>query len=200
LQRLLIWCFRPSPLYNRDTPSTTETIPTPPGRVSDDYKKLASSTFSAAVVTTTTPTTTTTSSATVATLVPFHLNLTMSSTRPPINRTYSSRSQVGVLESPALSTSSASFTPDSIRGDQDPMDHHANHDGRSRSNGDMVERGRSPVVEREVYGEDDARSMSPRRNSEELEKIGREAKATLEQWVPSPGSLRYHGISSLTAC
>jgi phage shock protein A len=45
----------------------------------------------------------------------------------------------------------------------------------------MVERGRSPVIEREVYGEDDARSMSPRRNSEELEKIGREAKATLEQ-------------------
>jgi len=58
----------------------------------------------------------------------------------------------------------------------------------------MVERGRSPVVEREVYGEDDARSMSPRRNSEELEKIGKEAKATLEQWVPSPGSLHYHGI------
>lgn len=61
------------------------------------------------------------------------------------------------------------------------MDPHANHDARSRSSGDMVERGRSPVVEREVYGEDDARSMSPRRNSEELEKIGKEAKATLEQ-------------------
>ncbi|KAG0640920.1 hypothetical protein HOY80DRAFT_1008762 [Tuber brumale] len=105
----------------------------------------------------------------------------MSSARPPINRTYSSRSQVGVLESPTLSASSASFTPDSIRGDQDPMDHHATHDARSRCSGDMVERGRSPVIEREVYGEDDARSMSPRRNSEELEKIGREAKATLEQ-------------------
>ncbi|RPB04516.1 hypothetical protein L873DRAFT_1799431 [Choiromyces venosus 120613-1] len=102
----------------------------------------------------------------------------MSSTRPPVTRTYSSRSQVGVLESP---THSASSTPDSIRGDQDPMDHRANHDVRSRSSDDMVERGRSPTLEREVYGEDDARSMSPRRNSEELEKIGREAKATLEQ-------------------
>lgn len=55
------------------------------------------------------------------------------------------------------------------------------HRVSSRADHDVVERGRSPVVEREIYAEDDARSMSPRRNSEELERIGREAKAMLEQ-------------------
>lgn len=111
----------------------------------------------------------------------------MPSTRPPNNRTITSRSHVEVLESPPLSTttSSSSSTPDSIHGDQDPIDREAMRSGQarvaSREDPDVVERGRSPVVEREVYAEDDARSMSPRRNSEELERIGREAKAMLEQ-------------------
>ncbi|KAH8150035.1 uncharacterized protein LAJ45_05721 [Morchella importuna] len=110
----------------------------------------------------------------------------MSSTRPQNNRSITSRSHVEVLESPPLSaTSSTSSTPGSIHGDQDPIDREVMRSSQdrvaSREEPDVVERGRSPVVEREIYAEDDARSMSPRRNSEELERIGREAKAMLEQ-------------------
>lgn len=35
----------------------------------------------------------------------------------------------------------------------------------------------------EVFDEDDARAMSPRRNSEGLEKMGQEARAELSQYV-----------------
>lgn len=110
----------------------------------------------------------------------------MSSTKPPNNRSITSRSHVEVLESPPLSaTSSSSSTPGSVHGDQDPIDHEvmgpSQHRVASRADPDVVERGRSPVAEREIYAEDDARSMSPRRNCEELERIGREAKAMLEQ-------------------
>lgn len=37
----------------------------------------------------------------------------------------------------------------------------------------------------EVFDEDDARAMSPRRNSEDLEKMSQEARAQLSQSVPA---------------
>ncbi|KAL7266134.1 hypothetical protein RUND412_011332 [Rhizina undulata] len=109
----------------------------------------------------------------------------MTSTRPPNNRTLSSHSEVQVLESPSLTTS-ASSTPSSTHNDQDPMDQPPAVVQEqtvivSRADGDITERGRTPTVIREEYGEEDARSMSPRRNSEEIERLGSEAKAMLEQ-------------------
>ena len=46
-------------------------------------------------------------------------------------------------------------------------------------------------IEEEEFPPDDARAMSPRRNSEDLERLGKEARHTLQEWgslspPPSP--------------
>lgn len=38
----------------------------------------------------------------------------------------------------------------------------------------------------EVFDEDDARAMSPRRSSQDLEKMSQDARARLHEYVPSP--------------
>lgn len=48
----------------------------------------------------------------------------------------------------------------------------------------------------EEFDEDDARAMSPRRNSEDLEKMSQEARAELSQYVQST-RLGFTGICSL---
>lgn len=113
----------------------------------------------------------------------------MSSARPVNNRTYSTHSVTEVLESPTLSaTSSILSTPSAIEGDQDPMQSSlgeitaAECKREDGSASDVYERGRTPTQSFEKY-EVDPRSMSPRRNSEELDRLSAETKARLEQWV-----------------
>ena len=121
-------------------------------------------------------------------------------TRPPHNRSLSTRSQVGPVELPPLSNSSMS-TP-SIPNDNGSLQHSdKNHvHGRSRADGhyddddddddddeDEVDadderdgrRGRSATADFAKY-EMDPRNMSPRRDSDELDQLGAEAKARLE--------------------
>lgn len=101
----------------------------------------------------------------------------MSSTRPLNNRTIST-SHIEVLESPTLSASSLS-TP-SVTDDQDPITATMSTDGTN--DGSMEEpRGRSSTVDPSSYDNMDPRNMSPRRNSDELDQMGAEAKARLEE-------------------
>jgi hypothetical protein len=105
------------------------------------------------------------------------------SARPQNNRTLSS-SGVEVLESPSLSATSAS-TPSSVEGDHDPLSEPfdmTEETEEPRATSDIYERGRTPVASPTQY-EVDPRDMSPRRNSEELDQLGKETKAGLEQYA-----------------
>jgi hypothetical protein len=61
--------------------------------------------------------------------------------------------------------------------------------GARKSSGTIIVPRDDPKVELaredEEFDEDDARAMSPRRNSEDLEKMGQEARAQLSQYVTS---------------
>lgn len=103
----------------------------------------------------------------------------MSPTRPPNSRTISTP-HIEVLESPILSASSLS-TP-SVTDDQDPINATMSTDGNSDGSMELEEsRGRSPTVDASHYDNMDPRNMSPRRNSDELDQMGAEAKARLEE-------------------
>lgn len=114
-------------------------------------------------------------------------------TRPPNSRSLSARSQVEPVELPPLFNSSMSTPsiPDDNApsrslhprdkghahgsgadddDDDDDVDADDEHDGR---------RGRSSAVDFAAY-EVDPRNMSPRRDSDELDQLGAEAKARLE--------------------
>ncbi|KAI5785911.1 hypothetical protein EDC01DRAFT_722780 [Geopyxis carbonaria] len=105
------------------------------------------------------------------------------SIRPPNHRTLSTTSQVQVLESPTLSASSMS-TP-SITDDHDPLNTEmGSHDGKDDHEEEEQERGRSATVDSSKY-EMDPRNMSPRRNSDELDQLGAETKARLEEQAKS---------------
>ncbi|KKY29081.1 putative bzip transcription factor [Phaeomoniella chlamydospora] len=52
---------------------------------------------------------------------------------------------------------------------------------RKPSGSIVVHKSHQIEIEEEEYPPDDARAMSPRRNSEDLERLGREARATLQE-------------------
>lgn len=64
--------------------------------------------------------------------------------------------------------------------------------GSRKSSGTLIIPRDSPVVEtrEEDYGEGDARTMSPRKTSLEISRMGEEAKTALEQFVPLGPGLR----------
>ncbi|CCX32026.1 hypothetical protein FPQ18DRAFT_105215 [Pyronema domesticum] len=100
-------------------------------------------------------------------------------TRPPNNRTLSTRSTTEPVELP-LNNSSTVSTP-SIADDNDPLRDsiEASEKDDMCDNEDDERRGRSSTIDPMKY-EMDPRNMSPRRDSEELDQLGAEAKARLE--------------------
>ncbi|KZF22100.1 hypothetical protein L228DRAFT_268592 [Xylona heveae TC161] len=74
-------------------------------------------------------------------------------------------------------SSSASSVSDGAGSSQQRQNQHHHHHGRL---GDIVPRD-APYVEltEEEYDENDARTMSPRRNSEDVERLGQEARQAL---------------------
>lgn len=80
--------------------------------------------------------------------------------------------------------------------------------GTRKSSGTIIVPRDAPNVElkkgEEVFDEDDARAMSPRRNSEDLEKMSQEARAQLSQSVlachslPSPLPPQLHNLYFVT--
>jgi hypothetical protein len=59
--------------------------------------------------------------------------------------------------------------------------------GSRKSSGTIIIPRDSPNIElkEEEYDDGDARTMSPRRSSEEIEKMGQDARQALIEWVPS---------------
>lgn len=122
-------------------------------------------------------------------------------TRPPIERTLSAQSQVEVLESPPISESTLSTT--SVIDDQDPTPPVTHHDSDGadtvKADAEEEERGRSASIDTSKY-EMDPRNMSPRRDSEELDQLGAEAKEKLEAYVNVPFRHIFFWILSLFPC
>jgi len=90
-------------------------------------------------------------------------------------------------------TSTNSSSSSSINGD-DPSSRGSSRTlqrpklGTRKSSGTIIVPREHPRVELkegdEVFDEDDARAMSPRRSSQDLEKMGQEARAQLNELVP----------------
>jgi len=89
---------------------------------------------------------------------------------------------------PRMSSSSSSDTDTESRGRNRSLQRPKI--GTRKSSGTIIVPREHPRVELkegdEVFGEDDARAMSPRRSSQDLEKMSQEARAQLNEYVPSP--------------
>jgi hypothetical protein len=86
--------------------------------------------------------------------------------------------------SPTLSDSSAESPPTHIQGAERELVTPRPRLGTRKSSGTIIVPRDAKVElsrDEEVFDEDDARAMSPRRNSEDLEKMGQEARAQLNQ-------------------
>lgn len=104
-------------------------------------------------------------------------------TRPPITQ-LSAQSQVEALESPPVSESTLSTS--SVIDDQDPTPPVTHHDSDGDDTVRAEEQGRGRSTSIDTSYEMDPRNMSPRRDSEELDQLGAEAKAKLEAYVNIP--------------
>jgi len=87
---------------------------------------------------------------------------------------------------PRMSSSSSSDTDTESRGRNRSLQRPKI--GTRKSSGTIIVPREHPRVELkegdEVFGEDDARAMSPRRSSQDLEKMSQEARAQLNEYVP----------------
>lgn len=83
--------------------------------------------------------------------------------------------------------SSSSSSSSSVHGDPLAVKPPRPRLGTRKSSGTIIVPRDSPCVELkegdEVFDDDDARAMSPRRNSEDLEKMSQDARAQLSQYV-----------------
>jgi len=88
-----------------------------------------------------------------------------------------------VMESRNVSKSQPSSSASSINDDHQEPDRERPKLGlHRRSASIIVDRDRSQLeLTDEVYDEDDARAMSPRRNSQDVQKMGEEARRVLEE-------------------
>ncbi|RDW63919.1 hypothetical protein BP5796_10421 [Coleophoma crateriformis] len=86
---------------------------------------------------------------------------------------------------PALPATTASSSSSSVNEDGSNKPPSRPRLGTRKSSGTIIVPREHPVIELqegdEVFDEDDARTMSPRRNSEDIEKMSKDARAELSQ-------------------
>jgi len=94
------------------------------------------------------------------------------------------------VESRNVSKSQPSSSASSINDDHPILDEQQPKLGLHRHSASIVVDRDSPQLELtdEVYDEDDARAMSPRRNSQDVQKMGEQARRALEEYAATEHS------------